>query len=276
MHKETINLNNYKMIVSDIDGTLMGKDHIIHDLTREIIFRVRDMGFYFTLATGKNLPATRSQADALEVDLPLVLINGAMLQTRHGEVLKQSVLPLEVTQNVIAMCSAQEKDLVMYINEGIFVGQMNENIAQIYSTVKSDIVETGDWSGMGKKLEGVNKCLVVDTVNRENLFRIGEEFSNAFGTQADIVHASRALVEVMPKGITKMTGIHAVAESLGVEMCDVIAFGDFDNDIEMLASVGLGLAVENASPAAKAAARYVIGSVDEQGPAVFLKKLLDR
>ena len=63
---------------------------------------------------------------------------------------------------------------------------------------------------------------------------------------------------------------------MGIALSSVMAFGDYDNDIQMLAGVGLGVAVENASARAKEAADVVIGSAEEEGPARFLSDLLDR
>ena len=111
---------------------------------------------------------------------------------------------------------------------------------------------------------------------RENLIEIGKVFEKALKGRADILHASISLVEVMPKGVTKVTGIRKLAGNMGIPMDAIMAFGDFNNDAEMLAAVGLGIAVKNASPGAKAAADLVIGSVEEHGPAKFLKELLDR
>ena len=276
MHKDKINLDDYKMIVSDIDGTLMGKDHQIHSLTKDVVSHLRSNGIYFTLATGKSLPGTISQADALEIDLPLVLINGAMLQTRKGEVLWQTVLPLELTQETIEICEDKESDLVIYMGDKILFKEMNSNINQVYGHLTSGLFEVGEWNTIRDSLAGANKCLVVDTINRENLYEIGEVFGKAFNDRADVIHTSELLVEVMPKGVTKVTGIQALAESLDVRMHEVMAFGDFDNDAAMLSAVGLGIAVENASPRAKSAAKFVIGAVEEQGPAVFLQELLDR
>lgn len=276
MKKKEINLKDFKMIVSDIDGTLMGKDHKIHQLTRDIVFHLRDKGFHFTLATGKNLPSTISQADALKIDLPLILINGAMLQKRNGDILCQTTLPIGVTNKVIEICDEQGKDLVIYIGDEIILKKMNKNLDEIYGHVETGLIEVGEWHNIKDKIMNTNKCLVVDTNDRENLFKIGHEFSKIFDEKADIVHASQSLVEVMPKGVTKVTGIRILADSLGIPMNKIIAFGDFDNDVEMLSTVGLGIAVENASPKAKSAAQLVIGSVDEQGPAMFLEKLLDR
>jgi hydroxymethylpyrimidine pyrophosphatase-like HAD family hydrolase len=65
-----------------------------------------------------------------------------------------------------------------------------------------------------------------------------------------------------------------MVDSLEIEMREVMAFGDYDNDIEMLKAAGLGIAVENGSEAAKASADLVIGSCDQNGPAKFLEVLM--
>ena len=122
--KELINLRDYALIVFDIDGTISGQDHIIHPFTLETLSRLREAGFPFTLATGKSLPGTIAQADLLQADLPLVLINGAMLQTRQGEVLDAVTLPEAVVRKVIALCEQEGRDLVMYDGDEIYFKEM--------------------------------------------------------------------------------------------------------------------------------------------------------
>ena len=271
-----INLCDYKLIVFDIDGTLVGKDHVLDPFTKEVLFHLREEGFPFTLATGKNFPATKPQADELEIELPLILTNGGILQTRHGKVLSKTTLPLDVTQLVIEICKERQKDLVIYIDNGIYIKKMNENIYPIYSNVESGLFEIGEWDSVMDKLADANKCLVVDRFVRKNLIEIGKIFEKALKGRVDILHTSTSLVEVMPRGVTKVTGIRKLAESMGIEMEAIMAFGDYDNDAEMLAAAGLGVVVDNASPSAKAAADLVIGSVEERGVAKFLNKLLGR
>ena len=177
---------------------------------------------------------------------------------------------------MIEICEARRADLVVYIDNGIYLKVMNENIYPIYSKVVSGLFEIGEWDAIMDKLADANKCLVVDRYVRENLIEIGRVFKEALKEWVDILHTSTSLVEVMPKGVTKVTGIRKLADSMGIPLCEIMAFGDFNNDVEMLAAVGLGLAVKNASSRAKTAADMVIGSVEEHGPAKFLKELLDR
>jgi 5-amino-6-(5-phospho-D-ribitylamino)uracil phosphatase len=271
-----IDLPNYQLIVFDIDGTISGQDHIIHPFTRETLLRLREASFPFTLATGKSLPGTIAQANLLEVDLPLVLINGAMLQTREGEVLDAVTLPEVVVRKVIDLCEQEGRDLVMYDGDAIYFKEMTDNMRPVYGHLTTGMQPVGAWNSIAERMGNINKCLVVDTTERAHLFQMGEMFEEAFRGAVDVLHTSAVLVEVMPKGINKLIGLKKLTERMGIPMSQVMAFGDFDNDVEMLSAAGLGIAVANASSRAKKAADLVVGGVDEQGPARFLADLLDR
>ena len=273
---EQIDLRDFSLIVSDIDGTISGQGHIIHPTTKETIFRLREAEFPFTLATGKSLPGTVAQADLLAVDLPMVLINGGILQTRQGKVLNAVTLPEHIVRKTIALCEREGRELVMYAGDKIYYKAMTENMRPVYGHLSIGMHPVGDWGSIASQLKQINKCLVVDTHDRENLIHMGAIFEDAFKGEVDVLHTSAVLVEVMPKGVNKLMGLKKLIEQMGIPIEKVMAFGDFDNDVEMLRAVGLGLAVENASPRAKAAADLVIGGVEVQGPACFLAELLDR
>lgn len=269
-----INLCDYKLIVFDIDGTLVGTSHILDPFTRDVLLSLRDHGIHYTLATGKNLPATQQIADDLEIELPLVLSNGSMIETRHGEILAKSVLPLEVTKRIAYICEECNLNLVIYIDNDIIMKEMNEDIFPIYNQVTYGIVEISHWKTIENRLSEVNKCLVIEQHIPQKLIDLETIFKEELGTRADIIFTSTKLLEVLPKGITKVAGIQRLTTSLGIDMSEVMAFGDYDNDIEMLTAAGLGVAVENGSAAAKASADLVIGSCDQNGPAKFLEKLM--
>ena len=271
-----INLRNYKLVVFDIDGTLdweRSQTGPIHKRSAISVARGRNP---FYTGDWKEFSGTISLADELEIEIPLVLTNGGMLQTRHEEMLSKTTLLLDVTLQVIKIYEAWGKDLVIYIDNGIYIKTMNKNISLIYSNVTTGLFEIWEWEALAGKLLDANKCLVVNSFVRENLIEIGMVFEKVLKGRADILHASTSLVEVMPKRVTKATGVRKLADSMGILISEIMAFGDFDNDAEMLAAVGLGLAVENATLRVKTTADLVIGSVKEHGPAKFLKELLDR
>ena len=273
--RKQIKLNDYKLLVFDIDGTLVGPSHILDPYTRDILLKLRDLGIHITLATGKNLPATKQIADDLEIELPLVLSNGSIIETRHGKITAKSVLPFDVTKRVVEICEADNTNLVIYIDNDIIMKEMNADIFPIYNQVTFGIVEIGQWDNLEGRFAEVNKCLVIEQHQPQNLINLEKKFKQELGDRSDIIFTSTKLLEVLPKGITKVTGIQRLIDSLGIKMSEVMAFGDYDNDIEMLNAAGLGVVVENGSAAAKASADLIIGPCDQNGPAKFLENLMN-
>jgi hypothetical protein len=267
-------LSDYKLIIFDIDGTLVGSGHKLDPFTRDTLLQLHDLRMPFTLATGKILPATKTQADELQIQLPLIMANGSVLQMRTGEVLYNAVVPGDVTRRAIRICEELNKDLVIYIIDQLYIKKMNDNIYPIYSNVSLGMNEIGDWEKITSQIDQVTKCLVVDIENQQNLIDLGNIFLKEFESRADIVHTSTKLVEILPQGVTKATAVKRLADELAINMDEVMAFGDYDNDAPMLSAAGLGIAVENASAAAKAAADLIIGSCEEYGPAKFLRELM--
>lgn len=270
-----IHFEDFRLLVFDIDGTLMGPSHRLDPLTKKMLMRLEDTGKQYTLATGKILPATKHLADELEIDLPLILSNGAVVQDRFGNVLEQTRLPFPVTRAIIRVCEERGEDLVIYACDKILIKEMNENIFPIYSNVDKGLIEVRDWGLAEKQLQDANKCLVVDRFNQQNLFDLEKVFKKAVGDRADVLHTSTQLLEVVPQHIDKATGLEVLSGIVGVPLENMMAFGDYDNDVPMLKKAGLGIAVANASEAALQSADLVIGSLEENGVAEFLSNWLD-
>ena len=270
-----IHLDDYRLVVFDIDGTLIGRGRPLPDFTKITLLRLRKHGLDFTLATGKTLPATQPLADDLEIDLPLILCNGALIQTRQRKILDRTSLPLAVTREVTEICARQNQDLVVYIDEGLYVRQLTENMLPIYGEVETGLHEVGDWEALGDRLALANKCLAVDTREQKKLAALEGDFLKAVGNRADVLRSSEELLEVMPKDVTKASGLLKLTDLLDIEMHEVMAFGDYDNDAAMLAAAGLGAAVEGASQAAISNADILVGACDQEGPAKFLAEILN-
>ena len=272
--KNIIRLTNYKLFVFDINGTLLGDSGRLTAYTRDVLMRLKETGLGYTLATGKNLPGMKPLADELEIDLPMVLANGSILEDRHGNFFKKHVLPRGKVVQTVALAEQHNKDLVMYIDDSIYLKTLTDNVLQVYNDVSEGLIEAGDWDAVCDQFGAVNKCLVVDAYDRQNLFDMEIIFREAFHGVVDLLHASPMLLEVMPKGISKVTGIERIASQLGAAMNEVMAFGNYDNDVEMLQAAGLGAAVADASPAAAASADLIIRACAQDGPARFLDELM--
>jgi Cof subfamily protein (haloacid dehalogenase superfamily) len=275
MKPDEIDLTHYKLLIFDIDSTILPRGGHLHPFTLEVLQRLRERGFTYTLATGKNLPSAKVTADELGIDIPLILSNGALIENRFGEVLARTTLPETITQNIMRICAEWPQDLVLYIGDGLYFLEMTENLSKTYGKVPFGLHAVGDWQAIAGLFPLANKCVAVDHTDYANLIALEQKFKEHVNGKTDVLFTCPQLLEVVPKGVDKASGLRELAGLLGIRMDEVMAFGDYDNDATMLAAAGLGVAVANASPAAIASADLVIGSCDENGPAVFLNLLLD-
>ena len=94
------------------------------------------------------------------------------------------------------------------------------------------------------------------------------------GHRAIVVQSHAMFAEVNPLGAHKGAGLARLAESLGIQQEEVMAIGDQDNDVPMVAWAGLGVAVGNASVACQAAAKVVTADVSEDGAAVAIEQFV--
>lgn len=271
-----INLNDYRLVVFDIDGTIHDSQHRFPEKTRATLLRLRDFGVDFTLATGKNLSACRSTADALQVDLPLIISNGCLIQYRDGRVLHAEHLAREQTLEFIAICEENDRDLALYIEDMIYVKKVTRHLSILIEYGSPGLKEVGCWPELDGRLDKVNKCLVADRDCRQNLFDLEVICREKMGEEVDYCQTVQEMFEIMPKGVSKMSALRRLIGTMGIEPKEVMSFGDSDNDAEMLAGTGLGVAVANASPIALEHADLVIASCDENGPAAFLEGLMEK
>ena len=263
------------MIVFDIDGTIQDSNHNLHPYTKNVLLKLHNARIPFTLATGKNLPAVKPLAEDLKIKLPLILSNGCVLQTVEGRELEKHVLPIEIVHKVINICEEGGWDLAIYLDEGIHIKKMNHNLELLIDYGSPGLIEIDEWSKIAGRLAEVHKCLVVDRSSPDEVFKLEKVYETELGDKVEYCHTLPEMLEVMPKGVTKLKAVQRLAEMLGIRMEEVITFGDGDNDAEMLVGAGLGVSLENGSDLAKASANLTIASSDENGPAKFLDELLD-
>ncbi len=271
-----IKLSDYKLIVFDIDGTLQCSNRSIHPYTRKVLLQLHDTHLPFTLATGRTLPAVKPLAEDLGIKIPLILSNGCMLQTIDGQELEKHVLPIEIVQRVIEICEGDGWDLAMYLKDGIYVKKINYNLELLNEYAYPGLIEIGDWSRILERLGDVHKCLVAEQSSPDAVYKLEKVYRKEFQEKVEYCHTLIGMLEVMPKGVSKLKAIQSLADMLGISMNEVITFGDGNNDAEMLEGAGLGISLENGSDLAKASANLTVASCDENGPAKFLDELLNR
>jgi Cof subfamily protein (haloacid dehalogenase superfamily) len=271
---ENINLDDYKLVISDIDGTLECGWESASDFTVRTFNQLTRRGLQLSLASGRNLGSVKDLATALNVQIPMVLLNGALMQTLDGRIVHNITFPADFPGMMIDIAEELDFILLFFIGNTVYnqPSEEEDKFRMRFTAVEHVIVH--DWHTDFHQMDMLNKCVLraFDDPAKFDLFQ--QRYQPALANEANFYRTGTHTLEIVPKGASKAVGVRLLAEQLGVDMREVIAIGDQENDVEMLREVGLGIAVGNATPSLKNVADSIIASCAEDGPAQFLLELL--
>ncbi|MGL5414853.1 MAG: HAD family hydrolase [Clostridium sp.] len=258
-----------KAIFLDIDGTLIDCFKGILDITprvKAVIRAIQAKGDYVFIATGRPY-AFLSQA-ILDFGFDgFILANGAQVII-NNKTIYSDYIPKETITNLI---ETLEKEKIQYILQGEKYCYMKETFKEFYDFYNKVGIERtlfkGDYSLEEANTYKVEMLCLDDETAEKCLKIVSSNPEYAYVSSIDI----RAF-ELYSKKNTKAVGILKALEYLGIDIKNSYAFGDGKNDIEMLSTVGCGIAMGNASDEVKEHANEITETVYNDGVAVGIEK----
>jgi Cof subfamily protein (haloacid dehalogenase superfamily) len=263
------------LIASDVDGTLLDEHEHITPRTRAAVRAAVESGAQFVLATGRPPRWIAPVVDALGLTPMAVCANGAVIyDSATDRILSARTLSPEVLGELAEVAAR------VIPGAGLAVERVGRSAhdAATPQFVSSPGYEHA-WLNPDNTEVSVDDLLSAPAVKlliRKAGARSGDmaaALAEHVGLQGDLTFSTNnGLIEVVPLGVSKATGIAEVARPLGIEAADVVAFGDMPNDVPMLLWAGLGVAMGNAHPDAVAAADEVTAPNTEDGLARVLER----
>ena len=243
------------LICTDLDGTLLRRDHTISRENLQAIEYFKREGGYFTFITGRMPYFVADIYNAIEPNAPFGCINGGGLYDHRAQkYLWAQVMDGSVMELVKYIHTAMpEMGIQVNTLELIYFCRNNPSMEGFRrATGVANIERTPDQID-----KPIGKIVFGDHRDGE-IERLAELLAaHPLAHQFDFTRPEKILYEILPRGISKGTALSKLCELLSLDMRRSIAIGDYDNDIGMLRAAGVGVAVANASPAAKAAADRV-------------------
>jgi Cof subfamily protein (haloacid dehalogenase superfamily) len=260
-----------ELIACDLDGTLLGSDLVIRDRTLAAIAAARERGIRVVIATGRMFRSAVPYARAAGLDDPLICYQGAaVVHPATGEFLRHEPIPLPVAREAVATIEERGYTLNVYVDDELYVSEITEEAERYASFQHLPVHEVGDllgWlSAPPTKLVSVGAADQMDGLK--------QELQEEFGERLHISKSLPIFLELSRKGITKGSGLAFLAERLGVSQERTVAFGDAENDVELLEWAGYGVAVANAGAAIRDLADHICPSVEEEGVAQVIEAIV--
>ncbi|MFE1287693.1 HAD family hydrolase [Streptomyces sp. NPDC058751] len=263
----------YKLVATDLDGTLLRSDETVSPRTRDALAAATEQGAAHIVVTGRAVPWTRHILDELGYQGLAVCGQGAQVYHAGEHRLLTSVtLDRQLAGLALAKIEAEVGPLLLAASRDgldgeVLVGPGYRRLEGALPVVA--IKDAADlWSAPLNKLYVQHPTLSDDELAAVAL--------KVAGGLVGVTMAGPGIVELLPLGLSKATGLSLAARRLGVRSADTIAFGDMPNDLPMFAWAAHGVAMANAHADLKAIADEVTSSNEEDGIAVVLERLLTR
>lgn len=243
-----------KIIFFDIDGTLVDPESgMISDKTIYALTRLKDRGIRICISTGRA-PFELPDFGALQFDA-FCAYNGSLCYTDRQLIHSHPIAPADVAQ-VIRNAADIGRPVSLATRQRLAANGWDQDLADYYRLAKLELTVAPDFDDACQ--EEIYQLLIgCRESEHEALIRETQGVKIA-------VSWDRA-VDVIPASSGKGTAIAKVLEHFELDAAQAMAFGDSQNDLEMLRAVGVGVAMGNASPRAKEAAAQVCGAVSEDG-----------
>ncbi|MET9292205.1 HAD family hydrolase [Streptomyces sp. NPDC003077] len=261
----------YKLVATDLDGTLLREDHTVSQRTRDALAAATAAGAAHIVVTGRAVPWTRHILDALDYRGLAVCGQGSQVYHAGEHRLLTSV--------------TLDRQLA-----GLALSKIEAEVGPVYLAASQDGLQGDVLIGPGYRMqEGpLPNNLVQDPselwaapINKLYLQHpeldddaLASAARAVAGDLVGVTMAGPGIVELLPLGLTKATGLSIAARRLGISAAQTIAFGDMPNDIPMFGWAAHGVAMANAHTELKAVADEVTASNEEDGIAVVLERLL--
>jgi Cof subfamily protein (haloacid dehalogenase superfamily) len=263
---------NIKLVVSDVDGTLLNSHHALTDFTRITLLALQARGVKFTLATGKLLSSVSDIVQSLNLNQPQILANGALIQQVDGKVLHEIALPQQNFSTLLDFIRSSGLDYALYTPNQVFVPRHSQNTTLVVEYNDPQPIEIGN---MDLAAQTFCKIIVLERKDAGALDRLGQALNEKFGDRIKARRSVPGMLEVFNVQTSKAVAVQKVASYLSLSLSEVMVIGDSYNDVDMFKVAGLAVAMGNAPDEVKQAAHITVGTNDEDGLARYLAQKFD-
>ncbi len=260
-----------KMIVMDMDGTLLHSDGTCSEETKEYLNKLKSDGHIIVLATGRPLKSAKEPVKDTSFVNYIISNNGSLIYDfENSDIIYKSIIAKDTVKKIASLYDENAIKYIALSNDSYcnrISSVFREDIETKMVTTKEELDKALDEDIIDITMELEDKSMNDDTIRYFN--------EKVDGITASIMQDSfgeRKWLRIGNDGTNKYNAIEKIANSKGIDNNDIICFGDGLNDLDMLANCGLSVAMDNALKEVKIACNDITDSNDEDGVRKYLER----
>lgn len=260
-----------KLVALDLDHTLLGEDSTISARNKEAVARALELGIKVMICTGRMFRSSLPFAKELKLTGPLICYNGGLVkEIESGRELFHQPLDLDLAAEILALAKKEGIHANLYYQDQLYYERWTEE-AEYYTTqAKVPGKAVGDLLAF---LPGApTKILFV--MEPAKVQQLWESLREHYAGKLNVTVSESRYLEFLPLQVNKGRALSSVMKQLQLKAQEVMAVGDSYNDLELIQTAGLGIAMGNAPDLVKKAAAYVTHSNLEDGVAEAINKFI--
>jgi Cof subfamily protein (haloacid dehalogenase superfamily) len=264
---------NYKLLVCDIDNTLVRFPHPPSPRVKERIRAARAAGVTVALATGRAFRRARPVAQMLEIDTPVICNHGGSIRdARTGTMIHRETMPRKLTHTIVSWLQTQDVRILVFDGDLVYHDCQTDEVVSDFQ-----IYTRGDQSifcrDLLEALPEETEIVLSTSQDREHVGHVFERAWARFHDSARVLYTHPHGLDIMPES-SKSQAVAWLALHLDIPQSQVVAIGDGSNDVDMLAWAGLGVAIGDGDPEALAVADVVAPAFEQDGVAWAIEQYL--
>jgi len=264
---------DYKMLVLDLDDTLLRDDYSISARNKDLLIQAQELGIKVVLASGRPTPAMVRYAEELNLsqyDSYMISFNGAVLTSmRNYEVLFETSLTRDEIHSLYDFSVENNVHIITYSDKGVVSETDSE-----YIDVELKLTGIPHHKVPSFKSEVTSSAVKCILLEHPDYLKEVEIKLKAERKDLSVSRSKPFFLEVMPQGIDKAACIGLLADKLGIKQQEVIAVGNAGNDLSMVQYAGLGIWVDNVSDDLRHHADYIVASNQNDGVAEVIERFI--
>lgn len=262
-------LSRVRLIATDMDNTLLDGESRLPEGLYERVLELRRLGVAFAIASGRPIATLLDQFPRLGPEVVLIGDNGGAICDR-GELVEWADLPVADYQHMIGLAREHgDVPMVCCKDETVFEERHRRYDAEyaVYYHRRRYVADITTLADPADKF-------TIFMPGGNAVARIEEVYAPALGERFNVVAGGARFIDIMNKGVDKGEAMRRLSELEGIDLDDMMAFGDTFNDAGMLAAVGFGYMMANATPGMERYARYVAPSNLEHGVLTVIDQVI--
>jgi Cof subfamily protein (haloacid dehalogenase superfamily) len=256
-------------VATDLDHTLMW-DEALWPRTLRVLALARDSGLRIIVVTGRMVQSLRRVLEPIRLAEPVVCYQGAVVADGEGRWLRHLPIELELAKEAIAAVEAEGYEPNVYVGDELYVRRVTSHAQSYASFQQLEVHAVGDLRSWLRDDPTKLVCAGAPAA----LDELGVHLRQLFDGRLYITKSLPYFLELATIGVTKGSGLHFLAGHFGFTPDRTVAFGDGENDVELMEWAGYSVAVENAHERVKAVADWICPPAAEEGVAQVLEAML--